>query len=243
VGRHADSLGNRELFSGPGMQWCSVGSGIEHAEAGGTPAGGNTTGFQLWLNVPSDRKLDDPRYGTVPSEDLPVVRLDGGVVARVLAGPLGDVKGPFSTVQPVEMVHYELPAGASVQHSVGAALDNAMVFAFRGGVRLGSQGSLSEHEVARFDAGSSLARSITVTAGAEGAGVMLFAGKRLNQPIAWNGPIVMTTQAEVQQAFAEVRAGAPSGGGELMRPYTASFRQVPAEACAMGIQEVGRISN
>ena len=57
-GRHADSLGNRETFDAPGMQWVSVGSGIEHAEAGGTPAGQRTTGFQLWINVPSDRKMD-----------------------------------------------------------------------------------------------------------------------------------------------------------------------------------------
>ena len=46
-GRHADSMGNREEFDAPGMQWCSVGSGIEHAEAGGTLAGENTTGFQV----------------------------------------------------------------------------------------------------------------------------------------------------------------------------------------------------
>ena len=47
LGRHADSLGNREIFTSPGMQWCSVGSGIEHAEAGGTPMGVNVTGFQV----------------------------------------------------------------------------------------------------------------------------------------------------------------------------------------------------
>ncbi len=47
VGRHADSLGNRETFNTPGVQWCSVGSGIEHAEAGGTPEGMNETGFQV----------------------------------------------------------------------------------------------------------------------------------------------------------------------------------------------------
>jgi redox-sensitive bicupin YhaK (pirin superfamily) len=48
-GRHADSMGNRGCFDSPGMQWCSVGSGIEHAEAGGTPAGQNMTGFQARL--------------------------------------------------------------------------------------------------------------------------------------------------------------------------------------------------
>ena len=39
VGRHGDSMGNRENFETPGMQWISCGSGIEHAEGGGTPKG------------------------------------------------------------------------------------------------------------------------------------------------------------------------------------------------------------
>lgn len=211
VGRHADSLGNRETFSAPGMQWCAVGSGIEHAEAGGTPAGANTTGFQIWVNVPSAKKMDPPRYGTVPSEALAAVALPGGVVARVLAGPLGAARGPFETVQPLEMVHYELPAGASVTHEVGAALDNALVYVFRGGVAVGgaaaADASIPVHGVARFDASDAAARALTLTAGGAGAGLMLFAGRRLKQPIAWHGPIVMTTDAEVRKTFAEIQSG------------------------------------
>ena len=210
VGRHADSLGNRETFSAPGMQWCSVGSGIEHAEAGGTPAGLNTTGFQIWVNVPSGRKMEAPRYGTVPSTALAAVALPGGVVARVLAGALGAARGPFETVQPLEMVHYELPAGASVAHEVSAALDNALVYCFRGGVAVGgsADASIPVHGVARFDASDAAARALTLTAGGAGAGLMLFAGKQLKQPIAWHGPIVMTTDDEVRKTFSEIRSGA-----------------------------------
>ena len=209
MGRHADSLGNRETFSAPGMQWCSVGSGIEHAEAGGTPAGQNTTGFQLWINVPKGRKMDDPRYGTVPSEAMPVLTLPGGVVARVLAGPLGDVTGPFETVQAVSMVHYDLPPGASVTHTVGPTLDNAMVFSFRGGVEVaGAASGIGENQVGRFDASDAAVRDVTLTAGAAGAGVLLFAGKMLKEPISWHGPVVMNTREEVEKAFQEMRRGA-----------------------------------
>ena len=211
VGRHADSLGNRETFSAPGMQWCSVGSGIEHAEAGGTPAGQNTAGFQIWVNVPSARKMDDPRYGTVPSDALAAVQLPDGVVARVLAGPLGGVAGPFKTVQEVSMVHYEIPAGRHVTHEVGANLDNAIIYVFRGSVQAGGPGgqapAVEENQVARFDASDAAARGIALTAGPAGAGVMLFAGKMLRQPIAWRGPIVMTTDEEVRQAYADLRSG------------------------------------
>jgi redox-sensitive bicupin YhaK (pirin superfamily) len=66
-------LGNRGTFASPGMQWISVGSGIEHAEGtdplgdcdsllgGGTPEGEYDHGFQIWVNVPRERKMDDPK--------------------------------------------------------------------------------------------------------------------------------------------------------------------------------------
>ena len=207
VGRHADSMGNRETFTAPGMQWCSVGSGIEHAEGGGTPEGDNTTGFQIWVNVPARNKMDDPAYGTVPADRLPVVQLPHGVVARVLAGPLGDVTGPFSTKTAVQMIHWEIPAGAEVAHDVPANLDNAMAFVFRGDVTLPGAQKIGSQQVGRFDAANTETRTIRLVGGPSGAGVMLFAGKMLKQPIAWRGPIVMSSSEEVAAAFAELRAG------------------------------------
>lgn len=207
VGRHADSMGNRQEFASPGMQWCSVGSGIEHAEAGGTPAGENTTGFQLWLNVPSDRKMDDPRYGTVEPSQLPVLTTPSGVRGRILSGLVEGLTGPFATVQPLQMVDYVLPPGAGVTHAVPADMHTSMVFVYAGGGSVNGAAA-STHDVALLDATQAGARAITITAGAGGASVMLFAGKRLNQPIAWHGPFVMSTQAELRQTFAEYRSGA-----------------------------------
>jgi redox-sensitive bicupin YhaK (pirin superfamily) len=209
IGRHADSMGNRETFSAPGMQWCSVGSGIEHAEGGGTPAGDNTTGFQIWVNVPASNKMDPPSYGTVPADRLPVVSLPNGVVARVLAGPLGDVAGPFKTKVDVQMIHWELPAGAELAHDIPATMDNAMAFVFRGDVTVPSGAAkIAAQQIGRFDAADAGgARTIRLIGGFSGAGVMLFAGKMLKQPISWRGPIVMNTADQVAQAFAELRNG------------------------------------
>jgi redox-sensitive bicupin YhaK (pirin superfamily) len=87
-GRHADSMGNRETFASPGFQWMSVGSGIEHAEGGGTPRGQRTHGFQIWLRMPKSRMGDAPRYGTVQPEEIPTVQLPAGQV-RVIAKRAG----------------------------------------------------------------------------------------------------------------------------------------------------------
>merc|ERR1719198_1132065 len=85
TGRHADSLGNRETYASPGLQWISVGSGIEHAEGGGTPAGERHHAFQIWVNTPAAHKAQPPRYGTSGPETIPTVNLGPGVSGRLLS--------------------------------------------------------------------------------------------------------------------------------------------------------------
>jgi redox-sensitive bicupin YhaK (pirin superfamily) len=207
VGRHADSLGNREEFQTPGMQWISVGSGIEHAEGGGTPAGQNTTGFQIWINVPAARKMDDPRYGTEPPENIPFLQPASGVSCRLLAGHMGDSTGPFRTTVDVQMVDYSLDAGALFEHFVQpVSLDNCLVYVYKGSGSVGGK-SIKKHEAARFDATDPDARGVSLQAGPDGMSAMVFAGKRLNEPVAWRGPMVMNTDAEIQRAYSEYRSG------------------------------------
>ena len=54
-----------------------------------------------------------------------------------------------------------------------------------------------------FDRGD----EVTVQAGDEGIRFLLVSGKPIEEPVAWYGPIVMNTQAELQQAVAELRNG------------------------------------
>jgi len=54
-----------------------------------------------------------------------------------------------------------------------------------------------------FDRGD----EIVVQAGEEGIRFLLVSGKPIEEPVAWYGPIVMNTKAELQQAISELRAG------------------------------------
>ena len=54
-----------------------------------------------------------------------------------------------------------------------------------------------------FDRGD----EITVQAGDEGLRFLLVSGQPIEEPVAWHGPIVMNTDAELRQAFAEIRQG------------------------------------
>lgn len=104
--RHADSLGHRESVPAPAVQWLSAGSGIMHAEGGGTPAGEPFEGFQIWVNTPSALKMADPRYGTHPGEQLPLLQLAGGATVRLLAGAVGGARGPLAADADVGMFDY-----------------------------------------------------------------------------------------------------------------------------------------
>jgi hypothetical protein len=80
----------------------------------------------VWINVPRARKDDDPRYGTQAPETLPVLTA-AGVSARVLAGEVEGLRGPFETVQSVQMVDFTLEAGASYRHAIPASYETCLV--------------------------------------------------------------------------------------------------------------------
>jgi hypothetical protein len=186
-GRHADSLGNRETFDSPGFQWLSVGSGIEHAEGGGTPSGECTHGFQIWLRMPVERMEDDPRYGTVNPTDIPVVHLDKGMI-RVIAGPLDGVVGPAQFAVTVQILDMELEPGAEWSYTCPENMDNAMLYAFQGSATLNGSTPLKAQEICRFDPSGS--RVAVIQAGSTGYRGMVFTGKMTRENIVWHGPFV-----------------------------------------------------
>lgn len=178
--------------------------------------------FQIWINVPSDKKLDEPRYGTVQPKDMPFVQLSEHCTARVLAGNFKDIQGPFTTVQPVQMLDLELKCVASdnlashessspgqVSLEVAKGLDTAMLFVYEGSLESLNEYTeeLEQYSVILLDASDMERRTISLKAKNSEASVMLFAGKRLDQEIAWQGPIVMTDEFEIANTMSEIRGG------------------------------------
>jgi len=209
TGRHADSLGNRETYETPGMQWISVGSGIEHAEGGGTPEGKMDEGFQLWFNTPAEFKKRDPTYGTEDPKSLPVLPIaNGASKATILAGKVSGVEGPFKTVQPVQVVDFEFNAGVDqYDHVVPADFDQCVLFVYNGSGRI-SDSDVGAMAVLKLNAADAAKRIIKFSTAAESPmKVMLFAGKQIKQPIAWHGPFVMNTDQEIREVMLANRTG------------------------------------
>merc|ERR1719453_3030430 len=204
-GRHADSLGNRETYDSPGFQWLSVGSGIEHAEGGGTPKGERTHGYQIWLRTPIARMEDDPSYGTVSPAEIPTVDLGGNSLVRVIAGPLGDVVGPAKFKVTVQILDVELAPNAEWAYTCPEGMDNVMFYSCKGSGLINQETKIKAQQIARFD--TSGPQSTMLTAGPDGYRGMVFTGKMTKEKIIWHGPFVCSSQANLKQCFANYQTG------------------------------------
>jgi quercetin 2,3-dioxygenase len=220
---HGDSLGNRGTLGAGDVQWMTAGRGILHQEMPQGDAKGRMHGFQLWANLPASLKMTAPRYQDIPGAEIPEVVDDDGTRVRIICGEFWGKRGPVEGVAAdPRYLDISVPPGRRKTFAVEASRQAfAYVFAGSGTFRDASQpfGVLTEKEgeggetlirertgnrsLVLFDSGD----EITVQAGDDGIRFLLVSGKPIEEPVAWYGPIVMNTQAELQQAVAELRNG------------------------------------
>jgi len=202
---HGDSMGNTGTI-GPGdTQWMTAGSGIIHQEMPQPGPEGRMGGVQLWANLPASHKMMDPRYRDIRSADVPLVEAPGGVRIKVICGEVRGVRGPVRDVviEP-EYLDVSLPSGAGYRHPTPLG-HTVFAYVFEGsGVFGPGTGTRAVHEhLAVFADGDTLSMEA-----ADGpARLLLVSGRPLREPVAWRGPIVMNTQAELRLAFEEYEKG------------------------------------
>ena len=200
--RHGDSLGNGGII-GPGdLQWMSAGSGIIHEEMPQQSPEG-VHGLQLWVNLPGREKMRDPAYRGVVATEVPVVPTGSGIV-RVLAGEWGGARGPVIGVarspvyldvelQPEASILLDAPADRTAFCYI--LTGTGFVATAKQAHKAGSCTLLGGGDEARF------------TAGLEGCRFIFVHALPIKEPIAWGGPIVMNTRAELDLAFSELNKG------------------------------------
>jgi hypothetical protein len=220
---HGDSLGNRGNLAAGDVQWMTAGRGIMHQEMPQGDAQGRMHGFQLWANLSSSLKMTAPRYQDIKAAEIPEIVDDDGTRVRVVCGDFWGRRGPVEGV--AADPHYldvSVPPGKRKTLPVEVGRHAfAYVFDGSGSFNAASQpfGVLTEktdgeneiivreqtgnRSLVLFDSGD----DVTVQAGEQGIRFLLVSGKPIEEPVAWHGPIVMNTQAELQQAFNELRKG------------------------------------
>ena len=202
---HGDSLGNRGTISSGDVQWMTAGSGIIHQEMPKGDAQGAMHGFQLWLNLPAAEKMQHPRYRDIGAATIPTLHTKDGVAIKVISGRIGDLEGPVSGIS-TDPTYLDISIPALVSTTIPTPLDYtalAYVIAGSGSLAPDFDQVLGDHSLVLFGKGD----QICTAAGAEGLRFLLMIGKPLAEPIAWQGPIVMNSQQELQQAFLEYRQG------------------------------------
>lgn len=219
---HGDSLGNRGTLGAGDVQWMTAGSGILHQEMPKGDDHGRMHGFQLWANLPANLKMTSPRYQDVASRDIPEVIDDDGTSVRVVCGDFWGKSGPVDGIAanpryldvwvppgkrktlPVETNRH---AFAYVFEGTGTFRDASVPVSIQTDI-VESDGKsnmsvVGNRSLVLFDNGD----EVTVKAGESGIRFLLVSGKPLKEPVAWSGPIVMNTEEELRQAYAELHNG------------------------------------
>jgi redox-sensitive bicupin YhaK (pirin superfamily) len=183
----------------------TAGSGIIHEEMP-QPSPLGIRGFQLWVNLPAAEKMRDPAYRGFGATEILVEKIPGGE-ARIIAGSFGRSRGPVQGLER-DPVFLELRLGDE---------GSAIVDAPRGETAFACvyEGSLELPAGAAASAGSGLPRcllfgegdAVRFKAGREGCSLVFACGRPLREEIAWGGPIVMNTRAELELAFKEYSEG------------------------------------
>jgi quercetin 2,3-dioxygenase len=203
--RHKDNHGHEGVLVPGAVQWMTAGRGIVHSEMPEQHEG-RMRGFQLWLNLPADRKMIEPAYQEFGPERIPLVSPARGVHVKVIAGQVGPVIGPV--VQPATDPTYldiELDAEAAFVHDLPQG-HSAFVYVFEGELSVGAGPAatrLAQHTLAVLGDGS----RVSLQAGLAPARAILVAGRPLREPVARYGPFVMNTQEQVRQAFQDYQNG------------------------------------
>jgi len=216
---HEDSEGHRGIIAPGEIQWMTAGSGIFHEEMPKPIYYGeenkyrerndSNAGIQLWLNMPASSKMADPAYRSIRSDQIPQISDDYGNRIRIVAGTVNRVSGAlnenfqYDLMQRIDPYYVEILMEPDTRTSLSVPEGHRAIMAIvEGSIRVNGS-TFNEKNVAVL---SKEGTDIFIDSQANSRLIFL-AGKPLNEPIAWYGPIVMNTRDQLIQAFNELQEG------------------------------------
>ncbi len=213
---HSDSHGQAGRYGNGDVQWMTAGSGLQHSEMFPllNPGGRNPLElFQVWLNLPKERKMAEPHFKMLWAEDIPaaVIQDSGGREARIaiIAGSFQGFRAPapapdsWAAFPENEVAIYtiDLQAGAIVElPAASPGLFRCLYFYHGGGLTIEDRNIPPGQAIMlRSD------MPVAIMNGDSPAHLVLLQGKPINEPVVQYGPFVMNTEDEIRKAFSDFR--------------------------------------
>lgn len=213
---HSDSLGATARFGGGDVQWLTAGKGICHSEMFplvDTHGPNPVELFQIWLNLPAADKMVDPHFTMLWHEEISTVatRDDAGrpTWVTLVAGRMGEAPVPSPPPRSwasrpdtaVAIWTIKLSPGARWTLPPAAAGINRTLYFFRGSaLQVGSRAIAPYHGVSLRPELPAVLQN-----GPEESELLLLQGRPIGEPVVAHGPFVMSSRAEIQQAFLDYR--------------------------------------
>jgi redox-sensitive bicupin YhaK (pirin superfamily) len=195
---HRDSMGNSGVIRSGQAQWMTAGSGILHEEM--PQEKDRMLGFQLWINLPAKDKMTRPHYQALDETNIGEAQAEDFKV-RVLSGEYMGAKGFTPLYVQARVLDFAPEKDATIE--VPAEEDhNAFIFLLLGDVEIDGK-AYDEKSAILLSRGD----TISFKSLSEGARVIVYTAPKLEEPVAWGGPIVMNSQEELEKAFDELNDG------------------------------------
>jgi redox-sensitive bicupin YhaK (pirin superfamily) len=205
---HSDSLGGAARYGEGDVQWLTAGEGIQHTEMFpllNTSGPNPTEFFQIWLNLPARSKFSKPHFSMFWAGQIPKVKPAPGVEVTLMTGGLQGATPPqpppdsWAGVKDSEVAVWVLKLAPGARWTLPAAsagLSRALYYYQGGSLNINEQEVHSGNRlVLKSDTEAVLAN------GPEGSALLMLQGRPIGEPLAMQGPFVMNTRAELQQAF------------------------------------------
>ena len=202
--RHKDSLGNEGILEAGDIQWMTAGRGIIHSERASDffiENGGTIEGIQLWVNLPAQNKMTQPKYQEIRKNDIPIIA-ENKVTHRLVSGNWNGQKGIVNTFSPMIIIQTSILSGGKTYIPIPENF-NACIYILSGKIILNDN----------FDYPAG--KMIYLTNQGEGIGIegladteiLVLCGEPIEEPLAQYGPFVMNSQTEIMEAMRDYQMG------------------------------------
>ncbi len=202
---HKDSGGHESIIQAGGIQWMTAGSGLIHAEVSSDKfkkQGGKMEILQLWLNLPAKHKMAKPFYKGLQKNEIPTLELNKGKIrTQIISGNWWEATGAFESISDISLATFYLDEGSSFDIDIPVN-HNVFFHTVRGHINVNG-GEAKQYQLVEFENDNT-----KLSIGAKSDSIIILGhAKPFNEPMVAQGPFVMNTQEEIQQAYRDYQNG------------------------------------